>query len=220
MLNSNTQLPREAVFFLPTPNNSAKATLAKISAGVAQRLLDLKAGKQGDHDVIFLKFPPFKEKVKRLTVIHPFCKKCSARAVSIAQIAKIPCNVSRRGGPGRQLLIRRVRAAVNDVTLPDALKKDLQHTLSWIDAPSGPAVDHQIDKFPWPLPSPASLYICKVCRQVNIRRASMTNTKCCGEPKQSPRHVQLLRQLDTAHKTARGHRRTTIFTFPRKREMF
>ena len=197
-------------FFLPTPNNSAKATLAKISAGVAQRLLDLKAGKQGDHDVIFLKFPPFKEKVKRLTVIHPFCKKCSATAVSIAQIAKIPCNVSRRGGPGRQLLIRRVRAAVNDVTLPDALKKDLQHTLSWIDAPSGPAVDHQIDKFPWPLPSPASLYICKVCRQVNIRRASMTNTKCCGEPKQSPRHVQLLRQLDTAHKTARGHRRDQI----------
>ena len=115
------------MFLLQGSNKGfSKATLAKNSAGVSKRLMALKAGGQGDHDVIFRKFPPTpgNTKVKKgHYTTNAMCKKCAAIAHSLPGLKKMRCDVAGRGGPNSCKLLVRIRAAIDDKTIPDELKK-------------------------------------------------------------------------------------------------
>jgi len=82
--------------------NCKKASLAKIAAGVARRLLDVKSQKHGDHNPTILELPVTGNATKkRNTYRYVFCKKWTAMAVSIPAIAKVKCDVSRWAGVAR-----------------------------------------------------------------------------------------------------------------------
>jgi hypothetical protein len=103
------------MFLLQGSNKGfSKATLAN-SAGVSKRLMALKAGGQGDHDVIFRKFPPTpgNTKVKKVHyTTNAMCKKCAAIAHSLPGLKKMRCDVAGRGGPNSCKLLVRIRAAI------------------------------------------------------------------------------------------------------------
>ena len=89
-------------------------------------LLALKAGGQGDHDVIFPRFPPTpgNTKVKKgHYTTNAMCKKCAAISHSLPGLKKMRCDVAGGGGPNSCKLLVRIRAAIDDKTIPDELKK-------------------------------------------------------------------------------------------------
>ena len=117
-------------------------------------LLALKAGGQGDHDVMFPKFPPTPGNTKVEKghyTTNAMCKKCAAISHSLPELKKMRCDVAGRGGPNSCKLLVRIRAAIDDKTIPDELKKQFCTTLSWIEPYNAAQGEHDIAALPWPL---------------------------------------------------------------------
>lgn len=113
-----------------------KATVAKLSAGVAKRLLDIKAGKQGDHQVIFLSIPcTGNETKKRNGVTRVACAKCTALAPSVAGLAAFSCVGEKRAGPKRGQLLARMRRLVNDTNVTEQQRAQAQQVLDVLSPP-------------------------------------------------------------------------------------
>ena len=195
--------------------NAVKASLAKISAGIAKRLVDIKAGKQGDHEVQFLPLPPNndKRKKKRGFLNCIFCKKCRAIASSIKLIAKVRCDCRNRAGPKRAQLLARLRDILAKKQLPETDLDKVQYALNLLlpeEQNSEEREPHDIAKMPWPLSSPAKLFICKRCTQISTSRSYLARTACTSTSAWGPNKGSLLRKLDVAYKSARGQTRDRI----------
>ena len=102
--------------------NAVRASQAKKAAAASRRILDLKAGKQGDHNVEAVCIPRFGQLKKRRhsqTVL--FCRKCFCTAPSVAKISGILCVArSRNRGSQPKAFLARLKAA-RETTRPSCL---------------------------------------------------------------------------------------------------
>ena len=146
--------------------NCKKASLAKIAAGVARRLLDVKSQKHGDHNPTILELPVTGNTTKkRNTYRHVFCKKWTAMAVSIPAIAKVKCDVSLWGGSPRARLVARLQELCQN---PAAQPKDVElarKALPLLEAKKTQNRKHIVQRADWPLPGHTYVYFCKLCRE-------------------------------------------------------
>ena len=80
--------------------NARRATIAKTSAGLARKMVDLKAGEQGEHECEILQLP-YVGKGKAVRRFHNqlFCKKCKYLACSARLMSRVRCDASFGGGP-------------------------------------------------------------------------------------------------------------------------
>ena len=118
-----------------------------------------------EHEVQFLPLRPNngKRKKKRGFINCIFCNKCGAIATSIKQIAKVRCDCQNRAGPKRAQLLARLRDILAEKQLPETDLDKVQYALNLLlpeEQNSEERVPHYIAKMPWPLPSPATLFIC------------------------------------------------------------
>lgn len=182
--------------------NSKKATLAKIAAGVAKRLLEFKAGKQGDHDTVFLELPyTGKTRSYRNSARFIYCKKCTALAESTAAIANIKCNVKSRSGASRARLVSRLQELCQD---PDANPADValaKHALPLLEIKKAADRRHVVQRFDWPLPDHKFVFICKLCSKSAFTRNSLQSSKIACTDRS--RASLPLRVLDEALSKAR-----------------
>ena len=82
-----------------TATGARKATVAKLSAGVAKRVQRLKAGEAGDHDVVCVKLPPppnsavSKAGKRRRALSKLICKRCKRISADCKDMAVHPCKL-------------------------------------------------------------------------------------------------------------------------------
>ncbi|CAE7337186.1 unnamed protein product [Symbiodinium natans] len=154
----------KALFLLAkgTKEGANKATTAKLSAGVAKRLHQLRAGEAGDHDVTFLKLPPAtsggktaggKKRKQRRAMTWVACRRCKRLANTVAGIGNKPCK-PHTAGARRPALIARLRTALEEAELDDDVQRDVKYLLELFaedtDA-GGPVAKHDLNAVAWPL---------------------------------------------------------------------
>ena len=192
--------------------NIKKATVAKVSAGVAKRLLEIKAGKQGDHQVVFLSIPcTGNETKKRNGLTRVACAKCTALAQSVAGLAAISCEGEKRAGPKRGQLLARMRHLVDATNVTEQQRSQAQQVLDVLSPPqtAEQPVVHEPIRVDWPVPPLKHMFVCKKCKKVATRQRYLMKTPC-GACSWSPRRASYLRSLHRAAKTARGESRKKI----------
>ena len=192
--------------------NIKKATVAKVSAGVAKRLLEIKAGKQGDHQVVFLSIPcTGNETKKRNGLTRVACAKCTALAQSVAGLAAISCEGEKRAGPKRGQLLARMRHLVDATNVTQQQRSQAQQVLDVLSPPqtAEQPVVHEPIRVDWPVPPLKHIFVCKRCKKVTTRQRYLMKTPC-GACSWSPRRASYLRSLHRAAKTARGESRKKI----------
>ena len=120
-----------------TVEGAKKATTAKLAAGVAKRLHQLKAAKAGDHDVTFVKLPPAlsggetsrgKKRNPRNFCTRALCRRCKRMAQNVAELGSKPCK-AHSAGARRPALIARLTAALQAGGLDDLVKRDVEYLL-------------------------------------------------------------------------------------------
>lgn len=196
--------------------NVQKATRAKVSAGIAQQMLRLKAGSQGEHQAEVVRMPYFGKQKNRRSSTKLLRTRCKGLASNATQMAKLPCDNSGKGGPKRIGLLRRLQALADG--LPSS-SDDKEHTLTLIsklqpDAASARSAstngaEHQIMQISIPLKDLGRKFFCTRRRRVASESRAIKGTKCNGVA-WSQQRAKLLRLLQDAGKIAKGSKQQQV----------
>ena len=194
--------------------NCRKATVAKTSAGIAKKLLDLKTGEQGDHDCTILRMPCTGTAKKHRKFINVLmCKKCKSIAKSAQHIGRIRCDSHRVAGPKRKQLLQRLRTFAETCSEASQERADTLTFLRRLEEPSEPRLvdhgPHEVILIHTPTTPSRKMFFCKKCRRVSCRRY-IINQKHCGKTEWSPARQRLILQIDQALKRARGTKHTKL----------
>ena len=106
-----------------TATGARKATVAKLSAGVAKRIQRLKAGEAGHHDVVCVKLPPppnsavSKAGKRRRALSKLICKRCKRISADCKDMAAHPCKLV--VGNKRRAMQQRLQEALDAGNLDD-----------------------------------------------------------------------------------------------------
>ena len=106
-----------------TAAGARKATVAKLSAGVAKRIQRLKAGEAGDHDVVCVKNPSSpnsavsKTGKRRRALSKLICKRCKRVSADCKDMAAHPCKLV--VGNKRKAMQQRLQEALEAGNLDD-----------------------------------------------------------------------------------------------------
>ena len=176
--------------------NAPRATQAKQAAATARRLLDLKSGKQGDHEVEAVRIPRFgKPKKKRVSAMVIVCTKCLCTAPTVAKISKSLCigGTGRNRNSSRRKFLARLKEASQGDHAPDLLA-GVRRLLEVLqpDAPTGAATssaqpeaqaDHDVEAVTWPVPCKTGYkcevrFICTRCRSIRTNASPFKPGSC------------------------------------------
>jgi len=134
--------------------NARKATTAKLSAGVARRLHQVRAGKAGEHDVVFLKLPPTsgtKKGKTRRAVTKVVCTRCKRLASTVVGLGGFSCK-AHTAGAKRPAFLKRLRAMLEEGSLDEDVQSDARYLLQLLkDKEEGPVAKHALCAVAWPL---------------------------------------------------------------------
>ena len=191
--------------------NARKATIAKTAAGLARRMVDLKAGEQGEHDCEILQLPHVgKGKAVRRFHNKLFCKKCKALASSVKKLSSVRCDASFKGGPKRKQLIASLQKFADKLSVGS---QEHTATLQVVSKISPPAhVDelvpraHNVVQVQTPGKRKQAALFCTRCRRLSATKKHLNKFNCSSAAVWSPARERVLRQVDETAKGAKGKR--------------
>ena len=186
-----------------TAAKAHKATMAKLSAGAAQRIQQLKAGEAGDHDVVCVKLPPAKlsegsKGKKRRAVTRVVCKQCKRIAANPKAMAAHPCRTTSAGAK-RPGLLKRLRDTRDRGNLEPDIQAGTDFVLNLfaVEEPR-PELTHQPKALAWPVDTRNFVvkFVCPTCGGVWTRLRDVEG-KPCDPSRKRARYAEAaqLRQL-------------------------
>ncbi|CAE7514892.1 unnamed protein product [Symbiodinium sp. CCMP2592] len=146
--------------------NARKATTAKLSAGVARRLHQVRAGMAGEHDVVFVKLPPTRGTKKgktRRAVTQVVCKRHTL-LVRSAPLFSSGCE-------------RRLEEG----SLDEGVQSDVRYLLQLLEeTDEGPVAKHALCAVAWPLVGGRFevRFVCKTCGGSWTRQRDVEGKDC------------------------------------------
>ena len=191
--------------------NARKATIAKTAAGLARRMVDLKAGEQGEHDCEILQLPHVgKGKAVRRFHNKLFCKKCKALASSVKKLSSVRCDASFKGGPKRKQLIASLQKFADKLSVGSQEHTATLQVVSKISPPAN--VDelvpraHNVVQVQTPGKRKQAALFCTRCRRLSATKKHLNKFNCSSAAVWSPARERVLRQVDENAKGAKGKR--------------
>ena len=158
-----------------TATGARKATVAKLSAGVAKRIQRLKAGEAGHHDVVCVKLPPppnsavSKAGKRRRALSKLICKRCKRISADCKDMAAHPCKLV--VGNKRRAMQQRLQEALDAGNLDDDIREGITCVLDIFkdeaeqqqQPQQGDA--HQLKALAWPLDTKhfTVKFVCATC---------------------------------------------------------
>ena len=178
-----------------TADNARKATVARLGAGVAKRLNQIKVGAAGDHDVVCVKLPPLpvkegkegKQRKSRRAVTHVVCKCCKRIGFSPKELAVHPCKTTSPGSR-RAAMLKRLREALDQGKLDADVEAGVTLVLNlFAEAATQPYQQHQPKAMAWPLDAKTweARFVCPRCSGVWKRLRDVEGKQCMPERKRA-----------------------------------
>ncbi|CAE7220717.1 unnamed protein product [Symbiodinium sp. CCMP2592] len=163
--------------------NARKATTAKLSAGVARRLHQVRAGKAGEHDVVFVKLPPTRGTKKgktRRAVTQVVCTRCKRLASTVVALGGFSCK-AHTAGAKRPALLKRLRTTLEEGSLDEGVQSDVRYLLKLLEeTDEGPVAKHALCAVAWPLVGGRFevRFVCKTCGGSWTRQRDVEGKDC------------------------------------------
>ena len=169
-------LPKEARRLKRPTESAKKATRAVLNAAAAARLMQVKQGKAGKHQVEVLKLPSTDADTKagrRTQLTQVFCGKCGTSAATVAALGKLECRLVASRGPKIPQRLERLKASLSGDLEPH-VRRDTERAIVLLQLrPPAGSDAHEVTAVAWPTDPPSVKFICETCGKVASLEASL-----------------------------------------------